>query len=72
VLQIADFYFKQQLRNVLKVLKRFLFLALQVLGYLSLVFKPNSVCLSRETKTEKGLCCLHFTILYKSSSCFTS
>jgi len=70
VLHTVDCYSKQ-LRNVLKVLKHFLFLALQVLGYWSLVFKPNFVCYSRETKPEKSLCCLHFTVLYKPSSCFT-
>jgi len=32
-LQIVDCYFKQQLRKALEVLKRFLFPALQVLGY---------------------------------------
>jgi uncharacterized protein YaaW (UPF0174 family) len=31
-LQISDHYFKQQLRNVLKVLKLFFIIALQVLG----------------------------------------
>jgi hypothetical protein len=62
LLQIVDCYFKQQLSNVLKMPKPFLFLALQVLGYSSLVLKPNFVCYSRKTKTENGLCCLHFTI----------
>ena len=65
VLQTVDCYFKKTTSQFIESVETFRLPRSSGARLFIFGVKPNLVCYSRETKNEKGLCCLRFTILYK-------